>query len=87
MPPLGCVFKHPLYCYPGKIDHIWASASPKDVDQAVAMLCRALEVSSWKPVRAAKFLMDHPKKNEVLEVPRKRDLGSRSGGPVVFPHS
>ncbi len=35
------------------------------------MLCRALEVTSWKPVRAAKFLMDHPKKNEVLEVPRK----------------
>lgn len=41
----------------------------QDVEQAVAMLCRALEVSSWKPVRAAKFLMDHPKKNEVLEVP------------------
>jgi len=53
--------------------------SPKDVDQAVAMLCRALEVSSWKPVRAAKFLMDHPKKNEVLEAFLKVALSSDTG--------
>lgn len=40
----------------------------QDIDLAVAVLCRCCEVAQWSPAKAAEFLMDHPKKQEVLQV-------------------
>ena len=40
----------------------------QDIDLAVAVLCRCCEVAQWSPAKAAEFLMDHPKKHEVLQV-------------------
>lgn len=45
----------------------YTQESPKDIDLAVAVLCRCCEVAQWSPAKAAEFLMDHPKKHEVLQ--------------------
>ena len=48
----------------------------QDVDQAVAVLCRACSVAKWSLARAVGYI-DHPKKKEVVEalMSSARDAG------------
>ena len=47
----------------GAIGH--TQESPKDIEEAAAVLCRSVEVAKWPATKAASFLMDHPKRTEV----------------------